>query len=69
MNQRTRRYLELISKQLRDIRMQLWNIPEPCESFTSRSAEVTSFRIPQAKISRNSDDLSWGDHATFKTIK
>ena len=36
----TRRYLELIPKQLRDIRMQLWNIPEQRESFTSLSAEV-----------------------------
>ena len=32
-------YLELIPKQLRDSRMQLWNIPEQRELFNSRSAE------------------------------
>ena len=31
INQRTRRCLELIPKQLWDIWMQLWNIPEHCE--------------------------------------
>ena len=39
INQTTRRYLELIPKQLRDIQLQLWNIPERRESFTSCSAE------------------------------
>ena len=29
-----------IRKQLRVIRMQFWNIPELCESLTSRYAEV-----------------------------
>ena len=45
INQRTRRYLELIPKQLRDLRMQLWIIPELRESFTSRSAEVINTAV------------------------
>ena len=46
INQRTRRYLELIPrdirKQLRDIRIQLWNISEQREFFNSRSEELTT---------------------------
>ena len=39
INQTTRRYLERIPKQLRGIQLQLWNISERRESFTSRFAE------------------------------
>ena len=65
INQRTRRYLELIRrqpqdfrKQLRDIRMQLWNISARRESFNSRSAELTTtstrlWRVSSSGFSEN----------------
>ena len=42
---------ELIPKQLRDIRMQLWNILERREAFTSRSAEVRKFSLSVIYVS------------------